>query len=125
MGIISNFYLNYSVISHTNLIDLGEEINKVAWQLIFKLAPSEAAIVKILKTFNDPIAKVDWDSYFSPERPYESLYLLYIAQAILMDSSDSEIAQIRREVPPADRQLWKSKFIELGGGIEWAVKVII
>lgn len=102
---------------------MGDEVAAVVWHLIFKLAPREADVQKVLKIFSEPEGKVDWEKYFSPLKPYESFYFLYIAEALLADSSDSEVAQIRKEILSEERQIWKKNFV-LYGGLDWSIKVI-
>lgn len=102
------------------LIELGDEVGNIVWSLIFQLAPCEESITKVLKMFDN--TPVDFEKYFTASAPYESLYLLYIAECLLVDTVDPEVALIQKEIQIEERKAWKTKFIKQNG-LDWAIKV--
>ncbi len=90
------------------------------WHLIFRLAPSEPVLSSVSGFAQT--TEICWDSLFSPEKKYESIYALYIAESLLSDTSTPEVMELRKE-PSADlRKVWKRNFLDRGG-LVWAVNV--
>lgn len=103
------------------IIGLGEDVRGVVWRLLFQLAPCEADIQKVL---NISSANFDWEILFSPLKPNESFYHLFLAQSMLMDFNDPEVAIVQRENQSEERKAWKKNFI-LKGGLNWAITVFL
>ena len=102
-------------------IDLGDEIGNAANNLIFKLAVSK----KHLKKVNTVFAKelVNWGEIFNPSDPCESIYCLYIINALVKDSSDKELAELRHE-PQIEERLALRLNILKSKTIEWSINYL-
>ena len=103
------------------LLEFGDEVGNIVWNLIFQLAPCEESISKVMKIFDN--LPFDFEKYFSASTPYESLYLLYIAECLLVDSVAPEVALIQKEIQSEERRSWRTKFIR-NNGLDAALKVL-
>ena len=102
---------------------MGGEVGGVAWHLLYRLALSEAHLAKILAAFNGT-EPLDWNAMFPATAPFESVYSLFIAEAMAGDSSEKDLAEIRREPMGDARDKLKLDIIQ-HKGIAWALSVLM
>ncbi len=98
---------------------MGGEIGGVAWHLIFKLALSEKHLEKVKAFLSQEI--VEWDKLFTFAEPYESMYCLFLVQALIGDSSEKELAELRKEVPAEQRAEFRNAVLK-HKGVQWAIE---
>jgi len=83
------------------IVDLSGDIGRAAWNLIFKLAVSKEYLEKTKMVFKKEAEC--WEDLFKFRDQCESIYLLYLVQSVIGDSSDAELAEIRKEPSPEER----------------------
>ena len=104
------------------MVELGGEVSSAASHLTFRLAVSEECLNRVLG-FIVSEETLDWNKIFNLPTPYESVYGLFIASAILADSSDPNLLKVRVEPQSEERKIWKEMFFRKGG-VEWAISVL-
>lgn len=103
------------------LLNLGDEVAMAVWHLIFRLAPSELQLAKVLNLFKE---KPKFEELFNEKQPYESTINLFLAETLIVDMAPPEIMEIRKESNDENRVMWKINFIR-NSGLEWIIKVSI
>ncbi len=93
----------------------------MAWHLLYRLALSESHLAKILAEFSGA-EPLDWGKLFPSAAPYEAIYSLFVTEALVGDSSDKDLAEVRREPLGESRDRLKLDLIR-HKGIQWAISV--
>ena len=100
---------------------MGGEVGNAAWSFILKLVPSESHLTK-LKSFLSQNT-IDWNKLFSIENYSESIYYLYLLQALIADESEEELAEIRQEPSFEERQEIRKSILK-HKGVQWAINTL-
>lgn len=85
------------------------------------MAISKRHLEKVIGVFAKEV--INWEEIFNPSDLCESIYCLYIINAVVGDSSEKELAEIRHE-PQTDERLALRLNILKSKVIEWCINYL-
>ena len=101
------------------LLNLGDEVAMAVWHLIFRLAPSERHLAKVLLLFKE---KPQYEDIYTEKRPYESTINIFLSESLIIDMAPVELMEVRKEPNDENRAMWKINFIK-NSGLDWIINV--